>query len=173
MITRKEALMAVGGFDSTFNFGYEDVDLGWRMVIAGYRLLFVPTVHVLHKGGRSTDPDRSDEMSLIMGLVNYHIMNLKVASHIWPYIVVQFYRMLLDYEIWKLRNMKDGFGDSIKSFLTANVLFFQRLKSVQRYRMVLSTKFRFKGKRKLEEFARGKRFIPARVTVNIQKAARV
>jgi GT2 family glycosyltransferase len=160
MIVRKEALRAVDGFDNSFNFGYEEVDLGWRMIIAGYRLLFVPTVKVLHKGGRSTDPTKSDENAIRLHLVNYYVMHLKITNYnIWPYLLVQFYRKLLDYEIWKMRKMKVGFINTVKDILTINKLFAERVASALEHKRILTQKFRFRGKERLEEFAKGKRFI--------------
>lgn len=159
MITRKEVLVSVGGFDSTFNFGFEEVDLGWRMVTAGYKLLFVPTVRVFHKGGRSTDPNKRDVRASQMHLVNYYIMNLKITNWVWPYILVQFYRRLLKDEIWNVRRMKAGLADSIRATLIINKLFFERLRFVSRHKRILAKKFRFEGKQKLEELAQGKRFI--------------
>jgi len=159
MIVRKEALRAVDGFDNSFNFGYEEVDLGWRMIIAGYKLLIVPTVKVLHKGGRSTDPKRSDEKSSMMHLVNYYAINLKITNYMWPYILVQFCKKLLDYEIWKMRKNKAGFVDAVKGILTATRLFIERLSFVSCHKRILAKKFGFKGRQKLEELAEGRRFI--------------
>lgn len=159
MIVRKEALWAIGGFDNAFNFGYEEVDLGWRMIIFGYRLLVVPSVRVLHRGGRSTHPKRGDEKSILMHLVNYYVMNLKVTNNLGPYILTQFYRKLLDYEIWKIRNMGADFLDAAKGMLVATRLFVERLSFVSSHKRILDRKCWSNGRHKLEELAKGRRFI--------------
>ena len=48
MVFRKEALAAVGGFDSQFRAAGDDVDICWRMLDAGYSLGFCPAAFVWH-----------------------------------------------------------------------------------------------------------------------------
>lgn len=54
-----DALAAVGGFDP-FLHGYEDVDVGYRLTAAGYRLLRLPSVSAEHPtaAGSLTEPIR-------------------------------------------------------------------------------------------------------------------
>jgi GT2 family glycosyltransferase len=56
MMVRRDVFEQVGGFDEDFVAYFEDVDLGWRLWILGYRVLFVPEAIVYHKlhktGGR-------------------------------------------------------------------------------------------------------------------------
>lgn len=47
---RREALVAVGGFDERFFCYVEDVDLGYRMRLMGMRCLYVPDAVVEHLG---------------------------------------------------------------------------------------------------------------------------
>lgn len=53
-IFRKDIVMKVGGFDISYLFGYEDIDLGWRLNIAGYKALYVPQAVIYHKSGASS-----------------------------------------------------------------------------------------------------------------------
>jgi len=46
---RREAWEAVGGFDEDFFMYCEDVDLGWRLQLAGYRAVFAPQARVYHR----------------------------------------------------------------------------------------------------------------------------
>jgi GT2 family glycosyltransferase len=48
MISRRERLMDLGGFDDDYFAYLEDVDCGWRSWIAGYRVLFEPRALVRH-----------------------------------------------------------------------------------------------------------------------------
>jgi len=57
---RKEAIDEVGGFDEDFFCYGEDVDLGFRLRLAGYRCRLVPEAVVLHEGGGSSGGRRSD-----------------------------------------------------------------------------------------------------------------
>lgn len=51
---KADAFKQVGGFDEDFFCYMEDVDLGFRLRLAGYRCLTVPDAEVLHVGAAST-----------------------------------------------------------------------------------------------------------------------
>ena len=54
MIVRRELYNRVGALDESFGIGFEDVDLGWRIRLAGFSIRLVKNSLVLHKGGGST-----------------------------------------------------------------------------------------------------------------------
>ncbi|MBY0588216.1 glycosyltransferase family 2 protein [bacterium] len=49
MVVRRSVLDRVGLFDDTFFYGYEDSDIGWRVVLAGYRCVCLPDVRAYHR----------------------------------------------------------------------------------------------------------------------------
>lgn len=55
---RRAVLESVGFLDDDLFFSCEDVDLGWRINLAGWRVIYVPTARVYHKlkasGGSGT-----------------------------------------------------------------------------------------------------------------------
>ena len=53
---RRNAFEVVGGFDEDFFCYAEDVDLGFRMRLAGNRAMYVPDAVVYHVGSASTSP---------------------------------------------------------------------------------------------------------------------
>jgi GT2 family glycosyltransferase len=55
MMLRKEALDQIGGVDTGFFWGSEDVDLCWRLHKAGWDVVYSPEPAVMHIIGRSTD----------------------------------------------------------------------------------------------------------------------
>jgi len=55
----REAFLEVGGFDEDFFSYFEDVDLGFRLQLRGYRCLYVPDA-VVHHIGSATFGERSD-----------------------------------------------------------------------------------------------------------------
>lgn len=57
---RREALVKVGGFDEDYFCYVEDVDLGFRLRLAGYKALYVPGAVVRHVGSATTGGQRSD-----------------------------------------------------------------------------------------------------------------
>lgn len=48
MAVRREVFLSAGGFDEEFFAYYEDVDLGWRLWVLGYRIRYVPTALAYH-----------------------------------------------------------------------------------------------------------------------------
>ena len=56
---RKSAVIGSGGFDESFFMYHEDVDLGWRMWLLGYRIITCPRAMALHHFGGSTRESRS------------------------------------------------------------------------------------------------------------------
>lgn len=57
---RRSALLDVGVFDEDFFCYVEDVDLGFRLRLAGYRCLYVPSSVALHVGSGTTGGQHSD-----------------------------------------------------------------------------------------------------------------
>lgn len=57
---RRDALMSVGGFDEDFFCYVEDVDLGFRLRLMGYRCMLVPKAVVHHIGSATSGGGRSD-----------------------------------------------------------------------------------------------------------------
>jgi GT2 family glycosyltransferase len=57
---RRSALLEMGGFDEDFFCYVEDVDLGFRLRLAGYRCLYVPKSVVHHVGSGTTGGKNSD-----------------------------------------------------------------------------------------------------------------
>jgi N-acetylglucosaminyl-diphospho-decaprenol L-rhamnosyltransferase len=62
LVVRREACERIGGFDEGFFMFMEDVDLGRRLGLAGYRCRWVPGAAVTHVGGHSW---RSDPAPMI------------------------------------------------------------------------------------------------------------
>lgn len=50
MLVERELFLDCGGFDEGYFAYFEDVDLGWRLWVLGYRVLFVPTAISYHRG---------------------------------------------------------------------------------------------------------------------------
>lgn len=57
---RRSALLDVGGFDEDYFCYSEDVDLGFRLRLAGYRCLYVPQSVAHHVGSGTTGGQHSD-----------------------------------------------------------------------------------------------------------------
>jgi GT2 family glycosyltransferase len=72
---RAAALKNIGGFDEDFFCYGEDVDVGFRLRLAGHKCRFVPEAIVLHAGGTSSGGQRS-------GFAAYH----GHRNMVWVYV---------------------------------------------------------------------------------------
>ncbi|MBN8436984.1 MAG: glycosyltransferase family 2 protein [Candidatus Accumulibacter sp.] len=57
---RRDALVALGGFDEDFFCYFEDVDLAFRLRLAGHKCMLVGNAMVHHVGSATTGDQRSD-----------------------------------------------------------------------------------------------------------------
>lgn len=57
---RRRVILEVGGFDEDFFCYMEDVDLGFRLRLAGHKTLYVPDAVVQHVGSATTGGQHSD-----------------------------------------------------------------------------------------------------------------
>lgn len=97
MILRRGVLRTVGLLDSAYFFYYEETDLCWRIWLAAYKVVFVPSSVVYHKGGGSIPKGTSQQIyfqvyllnrNRIMTLLkNYEIRNLFV--YLKPWLLLQ------------------------------------------------------------------------------------
>jgi GT2 family glycosyltransferase len=60
VLYRREALQTVGGFDEDYFCYIEDIDLGFRFRLAGYKAMYVPGAVVRHVGSATTGGRHSD-----------------------------------------------------------------------------------------------------------------
>lgn len=83
----RQVLLDVGGFDETFFCYFEDVDLGFRLRLAGYRCLHVGTAVVYHVGSGLTG--RNSDFSIYHGhrnLVWSYFKNMPTRL-LWHYLL--------------------------------------------------------------------------------------
>jgi hypothetical protein len=82
LFLRKSALEQVGGFDEDFFAHMEEIDLCWRLHLAGWRVVAVPQARVYHHAGATLRPEsyqklfRNHRNNLVMILKNYQPKNL-------------------------------------------------------------------------------------------------
>lgn len=74
---RKDVFDKIGGFDPDYFIYVEETDLGWRVWLAGYKIIFVPQSVVYHEFGTTTiiNPTLQNYSAKFHGTKNY-IMTL-------------------------------------------------------------------------------------------------
>lgn len=71
MLLQRAAFLAIGGFDERYFMYHEDVDLCWRLWVAGRRCCFAPRSIVYHRGGASSKKLRS---GVVLGWGQKHLL---------------------------------------------------------------------------------------------------
>jgi hypothetical protein len=66
MLVRREAFRDVGGFDRRFFAFYEDVDLGWRQWVLGWRVLVAPASRVYHRHHGTSKRLRAAQLEFLL-----------------------------------------------------------------------------------------------------------
>ncbi|MCL5070952.1 MAG: glycosyltransferase family 2 protein [Actinobacteria bacterium] len=83
MLIRNDVFIKAGGFDEDFFAYYEDVDLGWRLWVLGYKVVFAPksvVYHMHHGTSKNFSDDKlrflKERNSLVSIYKNYDENNL-------------------------------------------------------------------------------------------------
>ena len=106
MIIRKKLFLDLEGFDEKFFVSFEDVDLGWRTWIMGYKVVINPKSIVYHYGGK-THHSIKNEISFhgLKNQVSIKITNFEIKYAISSLVKFFFIfgirelNILLDYKI--------------------------------------------------------------------------
>lgn len=74
MIIQKNVFWELGGFDKNYFVSFEDVDLGWRAWIKGYKVVLVPKSVVYHMAGQTVQ--KLDSLIHFHGVKNTLLLRL-------------------------------------------------------------------------------------------------
>jgi len=94
-LARREAWEAVGGFDDRYFFGFEDMDLGWRLRRAGWQTWHDPAPAAVHHHAGASGGTRSASTLLLVSVglgAMYFMRKNRPASYaaLWPPLVAAF-----------------------------------------------------------------------------------
>ena len=92
---RRAAFVECGGFDESYFAYYEDVDLGFRMQLRGFRTMFTPGAVVHHVGGGTTGGG-GNVHSVFHGQRNFIVTWFKdmPAALFWPGLPLHLWAIL-------------------------------------------------------------------------------
>jgi GT2 family glycosyltransferase len=99
MLIHKKLFDKLGGFDEKFFVSFEDVDLGWRTWILGYRVVLVPNSIVYHSAGTT--------IKKIMSEIAFHgfknQLSMKITNFEPPLAIKN---ILLFFIVYGIRELK-------------------------------------------------------------------
>lgn len=99
----RKTFLDVGGFDENFFMYHEDVDLGFRLRLQGYRCLYVPKAVVHHMGSASTSV--KSDLAVYFGhrnLVWSYFKNMP-GELLWKYLIFHIFANLIFIIYYTLR----------------------------------------------------------------------
>jgi GT2 family glycosyltransferase len=126
VLVKKDLFQQVGGFDEDYFASCEENDLGWKVWLYGYRVLYVPTAVMYHKesgtfGSRSTFESRKVYYITRNRLYNL-IKNLETRN------VIRALFISLGFNVYRsLRYLAQGNLASIGSIVAAHIDFVRNL----------------------------------------------
>lgn len=107
MLVSKDAFLNIGKFDSDYQSYHEDVDLGWRLWLYGFKVIYVPRSVVYHKGSGTLGA--SPLKILLMGkniyasiIKNFGVKNLLKSLIIYSMFHLFMFFMLLHHKNFDL-----------------------------------------------------------------------
>jgi len=103
MIIRKDVFEQLHGFDEQFFVSFEDVDLGWRTWIKGYRVVVNPKSIVYHVGGKTHDSIK--EKIAFHGLKNQ--LSMKITNFETKFAINSMSKFLFIYGFRELKILLD------------------------------------------------------------------
>ncbi len=132
MLIKRDIFIKLGGFDPKYFAYFEDVDLGWRLWITGYRVLLVPDSIVYHHHQKTGSAIFSLEQKIFLGERNCFYSMIKnyedkyLAKLLPAVLLLRIKKMLihskLDRSDWIagkdfIYKKSSGFYDIIKDFI--------------------------------------------------------
>lgn len=98
VMLRSEAIQQVGLLDETFFMYGEEVDLQRRLHNAGWAVMMLPSVHIVHHGGAS-----SQQISLRMMIQEYRSRYLLIRKHSpLPTVIAYVIKAVIGLCVWSL-----------------------------------------------------------------------
>ena len=85
LLVRKDKFLEVGGFDENYEYGYEDVDLGLKLLQKGYENIYIPTSILYHYEFGTQEKDGNNEIR------KRRLNNMKVFQKKWHIFIKKKY----------------------------------------------------------------------------------
>jgi GT2 family glycosyltransferase len=143
-IIRRDVFRQAGGFDADYFIYDDDTDLSLRVRLLGYRILFVPSAVVIHRGGILRGVSgrmlyHSSKNRLYTALKNYELRNVW-----WRFLALTFFTFMVSVGFFAAKKSEEGkatlkgLASSIKDFpkIWMKRLLFQSKRRVRDFELV-------------------------------------
>lgn len=134
---RKNLFSELGGFEETFEFHMEEIDLCWRVWRAGYQVIYLPTATVYHLGGGSL-PMGSPRKVYYNFRNSLFMLVRNLQNHVFLKIL---FRLTLD-GIAALKSLIEGKPADLLAVLKAHFHFYASLPSLISQRKKLNQRLK-------------------------------
>lgn len=159
MFVRRDVYVAVGGLDPKFFAHMEEIDLCWRLLSRGYRLVCIPESKVYHVGGATLKKEnpkktylnfRNNLLMMYKNLPSDELRKVMIVRCFLDYLAVVFYILKFDFPnataVVKARKDYSFMRKDFKSLRDENIRQTKRSKLKFRYDFSLILQSKIFGK---------------------------
>lgn len=159
MFVRRDVYVAVGGLDPKFFAHMEEIDLCWRLLSRGYRLVCIPESKVYHVGGATLKKEnpkktylnfRNNLLMMYKNLPSDELRKVMIVRCFLDYLAVVFYILKFDFSnataVVKARKDYSAMRKDFKSLRDENLRQTKRSKLKFRYDFSLILQSKIFGK---------------------------
>jgi|SRR3989344_5558850 len=106
IMARRVDFGAIGGFDENIFMYMEEIDWQYRAKRLGYRIVFYPHAHFIHKGAGSSSGHRTPILNVFQGLKYFYKKHYNLAENIILRVLLV-YKSLLAIGLFTILNRKN------------------------------------------------------------------
>lgn len=130
MLAKKDVLKEINLFNQELGMYYEDIELSWKIRLAGYKIIYVPTSVVFHKMAPSKTPFTTK--------VKYYTERNRLITMIQNYSLPSLIRLMPFYLFLKFSEsmiyLSFNKPDQVKSIINALIHTLNKLPKISYYR---------------------------------------
>ena len=136
VLVKKKLFQCVGGFDEDYFASCEENDLGWKLWLYGYKVLYVPTAVMYHKESGTFGSRSTMESIKVYFITRNRLYN--IIKNLEAQNVIRALFISLGFNLYRsLRYLVKGNFTSIKSIATAHLDFVKNLRRMLAKRRVV------------------------------------
>jgi GT2 family glycosyltransferase len=136
VLVKKKLFQYVGGFDEDYFASCEENDLGWKLWLYGYKVLYVPTAVMYHKESGTFGSRSTFESIKVYFITRNRLYN--IVKNLEARNVIRALFISLAFNLYRsLRYLAQGNFSSIKSIARAHLDFVKNLRKMLAKRQVV------------------------------------